>query len=67
MYFVLEGTTEDVKYQQYRQAVIAGFEQSAEIKESLRKYLVDHFGYFLRQGMPLLYHFWPDLRQCAAI
>jgi hypothetical protein len=45
MYFVLEGTTEDVRYQQYRLAVLAGFEQSAQMKESLRKELVDHFGY----------------------
>ena len=45
MYFVLEGTTSDVKYQQYRNAVIAGFEQSSSLKESLRNYLVDKFGY----------------------
>ena len=45
MYFVLEGTTSDVSYKQYRTAVIAGFEQSAQLKESLRKELVDHFGY----------------------
>lgn len=45
MYFVLEGTTSAVKYQQYRNAVIAGFEQSTSLKESLRNYLVDKFGY----------------------
>ena len=45
MYFVLEGTTSDVHYQQYRTAVISGFEQSAQLKESLRNELVDHFGY----------------------
>jgi hypothetical protein len=45
MYFVLEGTTSDVKYQQYRTAVISGFEQSAALKESLRNYLVEKFGY----------------------
>lgn len=45
LYFVLEGTTSDVKYQQYRAAVISGFEQSAAMKEALRKDLVDHFGY----------------------
>ncbi|HXR81278.1 MAG TPA: AsmA-like C-terminal region-containing protein [Saprospiraceae bacterium] len=45
MYFVLEGTTSDVHYKQYRTAVLAGFEQSAQIKESLRKDLVDRFGY----------------------
>jgi len=45
MYFVLEGTTSDVRYQQYRNAVIAGFEQSSALKESLRNYLVDKFGY----------------------
>jgi len=45
MYFVLEGTTSAVRYKQYRTAVLAGFEQSAQIKESLRKDLVDRFGY----------------------
>ncbi|HZV42962.1 MAG TPA: hypothetical protein VFF90_00705, partial [Saprospiraceae bacterium] len=45
MYFVLEGSTEDVRYQQYRTAVLAGFEQSSQLKESLRKELVDRFGY----------------------
>jgi hypothetical protein len=45
MYFVLEGSTSDVRYQQYRTAVLAGFEQSTQLKESLRKELVDLFGY----------------------
>jgi hypothetical protein len=45
MYFILEGTTSNVKYQQYRTAVISGFEQSAALKESLRNYLVEKFGY----------------------
>jgi hypothetical protein len=45
MYFVLEGTTSAVRYQQYRTAVISGFEQSTQLKESLRNYLVDRFGY----------------------
>jgi len=47
MYFVLEGTTSNVHYQQYRTAVISGFEQSSQLKESLRKELVDLFGYDL--------------------
>ncbi len=45
MYFVLEGNTDNVKYQQYREAVISGFEQSAALKESLRNELVEKFGY----------------------
>ncbi len=45
MYFVLEGTTSAVRYQQYRMAVIAGFEQSVALKEKLRQELVDTFGY----------------------
>ncbi len=45
MYYVLEGTTANVKYQQYRNAVIAGFEQSSALKENLRKDLVTKFGY----------------------
>jgi hypothetical protein len=45
LYFVLEGTTSNVRYQQYRAAVISGFEQSAALKEQLRKYMVDRFGY----------------------
>lgn len=45
LYFILEGSTSDVRYQQYRTAVISGFEQSARLKEDLRKYLVDTFGY----------------------
>lgn len=45
MYFVLDGTTQDVKYQQYRKAVIAGFEQSAVVKDKLRDELVEEFGY----------------------
>jgi hypothetical protein len=45
MYFVLEGNTSNVKYQQYRTAVIAGFEQSAALKDQLRKHMVDRFGY----------------------
>jgi len=45
MYFVLEGSTSDVHYKQYRTGVLAGFEQSTQLKESLRKELVDQFGY----------------------
>ena len=45
MYFVLEGSTANVLYQQNRNAVIMGFEQSTQLKESLRKELVDRFGY----------------------
>lgn len=45
MFFVLEGSTANVKYQQYRTAVISGFEQSTQLKENLRQYLVDRFGY----------------------
>ncbi|HEX5113242.1 MAG TPA: AsmA-like C-terminal region-containing protein [Saprospiraceae bacterium] len=45
MYFVLEGSTSNVLYQQNRNAVINGFEQSTQLKESLRKELVDRFGY----------------------
>jgi AsmA-like C-terminal region len=45
MYFVLEGTTTNVRYQQYRGAVIAGFEQSSALKENLRNHLVEKFGY----------------------
>ncbi len=45
LYFVLEGTTANVQYQQYRLAVLSGFEQSSRLKEELRNYLVDRFGY----------------------
>jgi len=45
MYFVLSGTTSNVKYQQDRVSVIAGFERTTLMKEELRNYLVDKFGY----------------------
>jgi hypothetical protein len=45
MYFVLDGSTDAVRYQQNRQVVISGFEQSAALKESLRNELVEKFGY----------------------
>lgn len=45
MYFVLNGTTSNVKYQQERSYVISGFEASTDLKESLRNYLVEKFGY----------------------
>lgn len=45
MYFALSGTTENPRYQQYKKAVIAGFEQSTKIKEKLRDELVEKFGY----------------------
>ena len=45
MYFVLNGSVSDVKYQQERSYVISGFESSSALKESLRNYLVDKFGY----------------------
>ncbi|MDQ3015749.1 MAG: AsmA-like C-terminal region-containing protein, partial [Bacteroidota bacterium] len=45
LYFVLAGSTSDVKYEQNQKGVIASFEQSAEMKETLRNYLVDTFGH----------------------
>lgn len=45
LYYVLSGTTSDVKYEQNQKAVISGFEQSSLLKENLRGYLVDKFGY----------------------
>lgn len=45
LYYVLSGTTSDVKYQQDQKAVISDFEQSSLLKENLRNYLVDKFGY----------------------
>jgi hypothetical protein len=45
MYFALSGTTTDIKYQQYKKAVIAGFEQSSVVKDKLRDELVEKFGY----------------------
>ncbi len=45
MYFALGGTTQDVTYQQYKKAVIAGFEKSTQVKEKLRDELVAQFGY----------------------
>lgn len=45
MYFILNGTVEDVHYQQNRNGVIAGFEESTALKEKLRNDLVDTFGY----------------------
>lgn len=45
MYFVLNGTTSNVKYQQERSYVISGFESSTALKEGLRNYLVEKFGY----------------------
>jgi hypothetical protein len=45
MYYILEGAVDAVRYQQYRTAVLSGFEQSAQLKESLRNYLVDRYGY----------------------
>ena len=45
MYFVLSGTTSNVKYQQDSVEVIDGFERTTLMKEELRNYLVDQFGY----------------------
>jgi hypothetical protein len=45
MYFVLDGSTDAVRYQQNRQLVISGFEQSAALKENLRNEFVEKFGY----------------------
>lgn len=45
MYFILSGTTSVVKYQQDRIGVVAGFERTTLLKEELRNYLVDKFGY----------------------
>ena len=45
MYFVLNGTVSDVRYQQNRTLVVSGFEQSSLQKENLRNYLVEKFGY----------------------
>ena len=44
-YYVLSGSTSSVHYEQDQKEVLSGFEQSAALKESLRTYLVDHFGY----------------------
>ena len=45
LYFVLSGTVDNVSYEQDQRQVISSFEQSSQIKESLRKYLVDRFGH----------------------
>ncbi len=45
LYYVLSGTTSSVLYAQDQKKVLSGFEQSAALKESLRSYLTDHFGY----------------------
>ncbi|MEO6131394.1 MAG: AsmA-like C-terminal region-containing protein [Saprospiraceae bacterium] len=45
LYYVLSGTTSAVKYEQDQKEVLSGFEQSSLLKENLRTYLVDHFGY----------------------
>ncbi|MEP6796030.1 MAG: AsmA-like C-terminal region-containing protein [Saprospiraceae bacterium] len=45
LYYVLSGTTSAVKYEHDQKEVLSGFEQSAALKENLRTYLVDHFGY----------------------
>lgn len=45
LYFILSGTVDDVKYEQDQKQVISSFEQSSQLKESLRSYLVDRFGH----------------------
>lgn len=45
LYFVLSGKVDNVKYEQDQQQVISSFEQSSQLKESLRNYLVDKFGH----------------------
>lgn len=45
LYYVLSGTTSAVRYEQDQKQVLSGFEQSGVLKENLRNYLVDHFGY----------------------
>ncbi|HUR31148.1 MAG TPA: AsmA-like C-terminal region-containing protein [Saprospiraceae bacterium] len=45
MYFVLSGTVDNVKYEQDQKQVISSFEQSKQLKETLRNYLVDKFGH----------------------
>ncbi|MEO5905108.1 MAG: AsmA-like C-terminal region-containing protein, partial [Saprospiraceae bacterium] len=45
LYYVLSGTTSDVKYEQDQKQVITAFEQSSQMKEALRNYLVDKFGH----------------------
>lgn len=45
LYYVLSGTTSDVRYDQDQKAVIMAFEESASMKENLRNYLVDKFGH----------------------
>ncbi|MGB4849240.1 MAG: AsmA-like C-terminal region-containing protein [Saprospiraceae bacterium] len=45
LYYVLSGTTSSVRYEQDQKEVLTGFEQSSVLKENLRKYLVDQFGY----------------------
>ncbi len=45
LYYVLSGTVGDVKYDQDQKQVISAFEQSSQLKENLRNYLVDRFGH----------------------
>jgi hypothetical protein len=45
LYYNLSGTVSDVRYAQDRKGVLAGFESSVAMKESLRTELVDFFGY----------------------
>ena len=45
MYFILSGTVDEVKYEQDQKKVISAFEQSGQLKENLRTYLVDRFGH----------------------
>lgn len=45
LYYTLDGTTSNVIYQQDRKKVISNFEVSANEKESLRKKMVEFFGY----------------------
>ncbi len=45
LYYNLSGSVSDVRYAQDRKGVLAGFESSVALKESLRTELVDLFGY----------------------
>ena len=45
LYYVLSGNVDNVKYEQDQKQVISSFEQSTQIKENLRNYLVDRFGH----------------------
>ncbi len=45
LYFVLSGNVDNVQYEQDQKQVVSAFEQSRQLKETLRNYLVDRFGH----------------------